>query len=636
VAASMTRIESLKNTWDAPPGFIGWLSQVNHKAIATRYFFTATFFFFLAGVSALIMRVQLARPELEIISPELYNQLFSTHGTAMMFLFAIPILEAVGMYLVPLMVGARDMIFPRLNAFGYWIYLIAGLTVWTALFTGNGPNAAWFNYVPLANEEHSPGLGIDVWTTAITFMEIAALVAAVELIATVFKLRAPGMSLNRMPIFVWAVLVMSFMILFAMPAVMLASVMLFLDRGLGTGFFLPSMGGDPLLWQHLFWIFGHPEVYIILIPGLGIVSAIVSGFARRGNTAYSLLAASFVAIGFLSFGLWVHHMYTAGLPWMSLSFFEAASMSIAIPSGIAIFSWIATLWGTRPAMKTPLLYVLGFFFIFILGGITGVMVASIQFNHQVHDTFFVVAHFHYVLLGSSVFPLLGGLHFWFPKLTGKLLDEGVGKISFWLTFLGFNLTFFPMHISGILGMPRQVYTYRAGLDLETWNMLSTIGAFVMTAGLVVVFVNILISFRDGKDAGPNPWSAGTLEWSIPSPVPVYNFEQVPRVTGRYPLWTDDEHGRLDPEADRLHSVPHDVFPDNPDRRETAGTRLVDSKLERTVVLAEGSIFPLFAAASVGLAAIGSMFTLWMVPTGLALAYLSFVGWLWPSKKEWER
>jgi cytochrome c oxidase subunit I+III len=634
VAAVTTRAETLLKTWEAPAGIVGWLSQVNHKAIATRYFVTSIFFFFLAGVSALIMRVQLAQPELNIISPELYNQLFSTHGTAMMFLFAIPMLEAVGMYLIPLMIGSRDMIFPRLNAFGYWVYLIAGLTVWTALFLGNGPNAAWFNYVPLATSEYTPGLGVDVWTTAITFMEIAALVAAVEMIATIFKLRAPGMSLNRMPILVWSMLVMSFMIIFAMPAVMLASVMLFLDRSVGTGFFNPAMGGDPLLWQHLFWIFGHPEVYIILIPGLGIVSAIVSAFARRGNTGYSLLTASFVAIGFLSFGLWVHHMYTAGLPWMSLSFFEAASMSIAIPSGIAIFSWIATLWGTRPEVKTPLLYILGFFFVFILGGITGVMVASIPFNHQVHDTYFVVAHFHYVLIGSAVFPLFGALHFWFPKISGKLLDEGLGKLSFWLTFIGFNLTFFPMHISGFLGMPRQVYTYRAGLGWENWNLLSTVGAFVMGLGAVMTLVNILASVRRGEDAGPNPWGAGTLEWAAPSPPPPYNWEELPRVTGRYPLWTDDEHGRPDPDEDHQHILEEDMFPQEPERRETPGTRLLDSRLERNAILAGASIFPLFAALSIAVAAIGSLLTLWLVPVGVGMAYVSIVGWLWPKEGEW--
>lgn len=624
--------ERLHATWSSKGGIWAYLTQVNHKAIAVRYIITAFVFFILAGVAALIMRVQLSQPELTIVSPELYNQLFTTHGTTMMFLFAIPVLEAMGMYFVPIMIGARDMAFPRLNAFGYWVYLISGVTVWVAMFTGNGPDAAWFNYVPLSGKDGSPGIGVDVWTTAITFMEIATLVAAVELLVTILKSRAAGMSLNRMPVFVWSMLIMSVMIIFAMPPVMLASVMLMLDRNVMTGFFDTSMGGDPLLWQHLFWVFGHPEVYIILLPGLGIVSTIVSAFAQRGNVAYTLLTASMVGIGFLSFGLWVHHMFATGLPWLSLNLFEVASMSIAIPSGIAIFSWIATLWGSRPTIASPLLYIFGFFFVFILGGITGVMVASIPFNLAVHDTYFVVAHFHYVLIGAAIFPLFGGLHFWFPKMAGKMLDEDLGKTSFWLVFLGFNIAFFPMHILGFMGMPRQVYTYREGLGWGTPNLISTTGGFLLGIGILVFFINVARSLRNGQDAPKNPWGGGTLEWSTPSPPPPYNFTHLPVVQDRFPVWAHTNVGPVDEAA--LAVLDEETFPQQPHRRETPGTRAVDASLERTSVVASPSIWPLLAAISVGVLVIGSMFNLWFVPAAAPFVFVSITGWLWPKKKEW--
>jgi cytochrome c oxidase subunit 1 len=609
------------------------LSQVNHKAVAIRYIVTAFGFFVLAGIAALIMRLQLVQPNLNLISPDLYNQLFTTHGTTMMFLFAIPVMEAVAMYIVPLMIGCRDMAFPRLNAFGYWVFLISGLTVWVGLFTGNGPDAAWFNYVPLSSKEYSPGIGIDIWTTAITFMEIATLVAAVELIVTILKLRAPGMSLNRMPLFVWSILVTSFMILFAMPPVMLASVMLSLDRLVGTHFYNVAAGGDPLMWQHLFWVFGHPEVYIVLIPALGMISTIVSTFARRPNVAYTLVASSLVAIGFLSFGLWVHHMFTTGLPWLSLSLFAAASMMIAIPSGVQIFSWIATVWGTRPSMQSPFLFILGFFFIFVLGGITGVMVAAIPFNAQVHDTYFIVAHFHYVLIGGGVFPLFGAIHYWFPKFTGRMMHEGWGKASFWIAFLGFNLAFFPMHISGFLGMPRQVYTYQDGLGLGLPNMLSTIGAFAFAVGVSIIFVNAFWSAWKGRGAPDNPWAAGTLEWSMSSPPPQYNFEAIPMVDRQYPLWPNDRGGPANDNT-QIQTIPDEVFDPHLDQRETVGTRLLDAKLDRKYILAGPSIFPFLLALSVGVLFIGVIFNLWFVPLGAVLSLISALGWLWPRKKEW--
>jgi cytochrome c oxidase subunit I+III len=399
----------LAETWAAPTGFIGWFTPVNQRIIGRRFIVTAFVYFVLAGLLGLMMRLQLAAPENDLLPPDIYNQFFTVHGTAMMFLFAIPVLEGFALFVVPMMIGTRDMAFPRLNAFGYYVYLIGSGIFFLMLVVGMAPKAGWFNYVPLAGKLYEPGVGVDIWTTMITFIEVSALTAAVELIVTILKLRAPGMTLNRMPVFVWASLVMAFMIVFAMPAIIVSSSLLILDRLVGTGFYVPEMGGDPLLWQHLFWFFGHPEVYIVLVPALGIVSTIVTTFTQRSLFGYTAIVISIVATGFVSFGLWVHHMFATGLPHLGMSFFMAASAMIAIPNGVQVFCWIATMWGSRIRFATPMLYVLGFFWVFVMGGLTGVMVASIPFDLQVHDTYFLVAHFHYVLIGGSVMPVIGGL-----------------------------------------------------------------------------------------------------------------------------------------------------------------------------------------------------------------------------------
>jgi cytochrome c oxidase subunit 1 len=628
--ATIPAPEVLNQTWGSKANLVGWLSTVNHKAIASRFIVTAFVFFVIAGVTALVMRVQLARANLSIISPDVFNQLFTMHGTTMMFLFAIPIIEGVGMYFVPLMIGARDMAFPRLNAFGYYVYLLAGVSLYLSPLFENAPDAGWFNYVPLSTSAYSPGMGIDFWTTSITFLEIAALVAAVEMIVTIFKLRAPGMSLNRMPIFVWAMLVTSFMIIFAMPTVMLASVFLALDRLINTHFFDVAAGGDPLLWQHLFWIFGHPEVYIIFVPGLGMIAAMVSTFAGRPNAAYTLVVISLVGIGFLSFGLWVHHMFTTGLPWLGMSFFAAASMMVALPTGIQIFSWIATLWGSRPRLDSPMLWLLGFFFIFIIGGITGVMVGSIPFDEQVHDTYFVVAHFHYVIIGGLVFPLFAAIYYWFPKVTGKLVSETAGKWSFWLTFIGFNVAFLPMHLSGFWGMPRRYYTYPELLGVSDLNLVSTLGSFLLAAGFGLTSLAMFQAMRHGPAAGPNPWGAGTLEWATPSPPPQYNFLTIPMVNSRYPLWGPDQRGPVEPDDADIGRL---VLEPEGQNRVTAGTDMLDARLESKTVLATNSLWPLFTALSVGVIFVGAVFTLWAVPVGIVLTYICALRWLWPGKEE---
>ncbi len=614
----------LRETWKSRGGFIGFLTETNHKKIAGRYLVTAFVFFFLGGLEAFVMRLQLARPGAHVVGPDLYNQIFTVHGSTMMFLFGVPVMEAVGIYLVPLMIGTRNMAFPRLNAYSYWVYLVGGLLLYGAFFLDTGPDAGWFSYVPLSGPEFAPGKRVDVWAQLVTFTELSGLAAAVNQVATILKMRAPGMSLSRMPLFVWAMLVTAFMTIFAMPAVMAASSLLALDRLVATHFFNPAEGGDALLWQHLFWFFGHPEVYIIFIPALGMVSAILPAFTRRKVFGYTALVMSLVATGFIGFGLWVHHMFATGLPQLGQSFFTAASMMIAIPSGVQIFCWIATLWTGRLRFAPPLLFVLGFVFIFVMGGLTGVMLASVPLDVQVHDTFFVVAHFHYVLIGGAVFPLLGAIYYWFPKMTGRRMSDRFGAWSFWITFVGFNLTFFPMHQLGLEGMPRRIYTYRAETGWGDLNLLATAGAAVLALGLLLYLINLLSSWRHGAPAGDDPWGADGLEWSTTSPPPVYNFQHLPTVSGRAPLW---EQGDDQPVVVGLRT----------DRREFLATHVIDAEPDHRDTLPEEAWAPLAAAAATGVTFIGIIFTPWALPAGMILTTIALVGWFWPKRhlpREW--
>ncbi|HYE15508.1 MAG TPA: cytochrome c oxidase subunit I [Pyrinomonadaceae bacterium] len=611
--------EALEKTWGDAPGLWGWLTTVNHKRVGARSVVTAFVFFVLAGVLAVMMRIQLARPENTFLGPDLYSQVFTMHGTVMMFLFAVPIMEAMAVYLVPLMVGTRNVAFPRLNAYGYWMFLFGGIMIFVAFFLNVGPDVGWFAYPPLSGPEFSPGKRADFWAQLITFTEVAALVVATELITTIFKMRAPGMSLNRIPVYVWAILVMSFMIFFAMPTVALGSACLIMDRLVGTHFFNPAEGGDPILWQHLFWFFGHPEVYIIFIPATGFVSAIIPTFVRRPVFGYTALVLSLVSTGFIGFGLWVHHMFAAGLPRMGESFFTAATMMIVIPSGVQIFCWIATIWAGRPIFKTPLLFVLGFFFTFVLGGMTGVMQASVPLDLQVHDTYFVVAHFHYVLIGGSVFPLFGAFYYWLPKFTGRMMSERLGKLNFWLMFVGFNLTFFPMHLLGLRGMPRRVYTYQPNLGWADMNLLASAGGVLLTLGVVVFIVNFFRSRRSGEPAGDNPWGASTLEWATSSPPPSYNFVHLPTVGGRDALWEQPED---QPVVVGLRS----------DVREILVTKMLDAEPDHRETLPNPTIWPLLAALATTGLFIASIFTPWAVPVGLVPVAVALIGWFWPKRK----
>jgi cytochrome c oxidase subunit I+III len=614
----------LEETWHQPPGLLPWLKSVDHKSIGKRYIVTAVVFFILGGLEAGMMRAQLARPENHLLGPDAYNQFFTVHGMTMMFLFAVPVMTAVGLYLVPLMIGARNVAFPRLNAYGYWVYLAGGLFLYISFFLNTGPDTGWFSYVPLAGPEFSPGKRVDVYAQAITFTEIAALAAAVELIVTIFKNRAPGMTLNRMPLFVWAMLVQAFMVLFAMPWVATVTQLLAMDRLVATHFFNPAEGGDALLWQHLFWFFGHPEVYIILVPALGFVSMIVATFTRRPVFGYPAMVLSIVSIGFISFGLWVHHMFATGVPQLGQSFFTGASMMIAIPSGIQIFCWIATIWAGRPRFSVPFLFVLGFVVLFVIGGVTGVMVASVAFDQQVHDTYFVVAHFHYVLVGGAVFPLMGAFYYWFPKITGRMLSERLGRWNFWLLFIGVNLTFFPMHQLGLEGMPRRVYTYLPGTGWGSLNLLATIGAVTIVLGVLLFVINVAVSLRRGALAGDNPWDADTLEWATTSPPPAYNFIHIPVVEGRAPLW--EQSGEL-PVVTGLRT----------DVRDVLITTLLDARPDSKHRHPTPSIWPLLAAIATTILFVTLIFTPWGAVIGTPLLLLALLGWGWPHGREkWEQ
>jgi cytochrome c oxidase subunit 1 len=536
----------------------------------------------------------------------------------MMFLFAVPMVQSVALYLVPMMIGTRNVAFPRLNAFGYWTYLIGGVLLYVGLFTNTGPDQGWFSYPPLAGPEFSPGKRVDIWAQMITFTEIAAIVAAIEIIVTVFKQRAPGMSLNRVPLFVWAMVIMSFMVLVAMPFVATSSIMLAMDRLVATQFFNPAEGGDALLWQHLFWFFAHPEVYIIFIPALGIVSSIVATFSRRPVFGYTAMVLSMVATAFLSFGLWVHHMFATPLPQTGQSFFTAASAMIAIPTGVQIFCWIATIWAGRPRFTTPMLFVLGFIALFMIGGFSGLMLASVPVDLQLTDTFFLPGHIHYVLLGGMVFPLLGGVFYWFPKITGRMLSERLGKVSFWLLFIGVNVTFFPQLLLGVAGMPRRVYTYMADTGWGPLNLTSTIGAVLLTLGLIVLAVNIVRALASRPAAGADPWGGETLEWAMSSPAPDYNFAYIPIVHGRSAMWADA--GALDAVSGLRE-----------DRREVLSTTMLDAVPDSRHEHPDPTIMPLLAALGVGVTLIWGIFDPIAFVVGPALTFIPLAAWGWPKK-----
>ncbi|HVL34782.1 MAG TPA: cytochrome c oxidase subunit I [Burkholderiales bacterium] len=618
------RHEDLEPVWRTPPG-IAALTGVNHTTVGLRYVVTGFAFFLIGGVLAMLMRSQLTFAGNTLLDHHQYNAAFTLHGTVMMFFFAVPILLGFSAYLVPKMVGARDLIFPRLSAFGYFCYLFGGLLLMSSVVYGEPPTGGWFMYTPLSSRPFTPDSGPDFWLLGVTFAEISAVAGAVELIATIFKGRVPGMTLARMPLFVWAILVTAFMIVFAFPPLILGSILLEVERAFGLPFYDAARGGDPILWQHLFWLFGHPEVYIIFLPAAGIVSTIIPTFARLPMIGYRWVVVALVATGFLSFGLWVHHMYAVDIPLVSLSFFSAASMAVVIPTGIQVFAWIATLWHGRPEVRAPLVFVMGFFFVFVLGGLTGVMVALVPFDWQAHDTHFVVAHLHYVLFGGMVFPLLAGLYYWLPLVSGKRLSDFGSRLVFWLVFVGFNLTFLPMHLTGLVGMPRRVYTYADGMGWDLLNFISTVGGFLTAAGIGAFLVDLALQGRFSRRARPNPWNAGTLEWAMPSPVPSYNFVSQPRVEDRDPLWRDPELGARQQRAEfYLGHAPVK-------RREMLVTGALSAEPEQVAILPGNTWVPLFAALFMGVFFVGVLAQVYAIAIlGIVLAAGAFLAWAWKT------
>lgn len=614
-------LAELERIWTPPTG-IHLLSAVNNTYVGLWYVGAALLFFVLAGILAVLMRTQLAVPESRLIGHVLYNQLFTMHGTVMMFLFAVPVVEAMGVYLLPNMQAARDLPFPRLSAYAFWAYFVGGLAFFCSLFFGLAPDGGWFMYPPLTSYTYSPGVNADFWLLGIGFIEISAIAGAVEIIVGVLKTRAPGQSLDKLPVYSWAMLIFALMIVFAFPSIIVATLLLELERAFHWPFFIAEKGGDPLLWQHLFWFFGHPEVYVIFLPAAGMVSMIVPAMAQTPLVAYRLVVLALIGTGFLSFGLWVHHMFTTGIPLLSLGFFSAASMAVSIPSGIQVFAWIATFASGKLQWKTPSYFVLGFLFIFTMGGLTGVMVAMAPFDWQAHDTYFVVAHFHYVLIGGMVFPLFAAFYYWAPTASQTPLSEQLGKTAFWLMFIGVNITFFTMHLTGLMGMPRRTYTYIAAMGWGPLNMISTVGAYMIAAGVLVFLVDLAKNFRPFRARSGNPWNAGTLEWL---PGGNYQTRSIPIVTSREPLW-DEPNLAADVEAGRYY------LPGAPTgSRETIVTSPVDARPQYLLRMPGPSWPPVLAAVFTAAFFLGLTIKLYMPAFACGLIAIGCViWWLWDT------
>lgn len=618
--------ERLRKVWENPHGWRYWTS-VNNSQVGLWYASTAFIFLLFAGALALIMRAQLAMPDNDLVSADFYNQLFTLHGTVMMFLFAVPIFEAVAIFLLPPMIGARELPFPRLGAFGFWSFFLGGIFVCGSIFFDAAPSSGWFMYPPLATDEKLSGIGADIWLLGLSFIEVASIAAAVELIVGIMKCRAPGMRINLMPLFAWYLLIVAGMILFAFPPLIAGDILFEMQRMFDWPFFDPARGGDPLLWQHLFWIFGHPEVYIIFLPAIALMAMIVPTFSGRPIVGYSWIVLAAVGTGFLSFGLWVHHMFATGLPQISLAFFSAASEAVAIPTAVQVFVFIATMLAGRVILSTPMLFGAGGIAIFVIGGLTGVMVAIAPFDWQAHDTYFVVAHLHYVLIGGMLFPVVAGIYYYYPLIDAKRLSNTLGRIAFWLMFVGFNVTFFPMHLTGLFGMPRRVFTYPADLGWNLLNLVSSVGAIVFAFGVSIVVWDVLRPKHREPRAEQNPWNAGTLEW-VSEPEENWGVRSVPFVSSRYPLWDQ-------PTLAREISEGRWYLPDAKEgRREGLVTSVLDARPEQVLRVGGTSKVTILSAFSLGAVFIALTFKWWIA--GAIAAFTCFCAilyWLWTGTGE---
>ena len=598
----------------AEHGFWSWISTVDHKRIGILYGVTAFLFFLVGGTEALLIRLQLAGPNGKVLSAEEYNQLFTMHGTTMIFLVVMPTAAAFGNYFVPILIGARDVAFPRLNAFGYWAFLSGGLFLYSSFLFGGAPNGGWFGYAPQTIGRFNPGHGIDFWLIGLVITGIGSITAAANFIVTTLNLRAPGMTLMRMPVFVWMNLVVSFLLLFAIPVITVALFELYFDRNFGSNFFNANLGGDPVLWQHLFWLFGHPEVYILVLPAMGIVSEVLPVFSRKPLFGYSVVVFSGIAIGFMGWGVWAHHMFAVGLGPVANSAFAASTMFIAVPTGVKIFNWLATTWGGDLRLKVPMLFALAFIGEFTIGGLSGVTHAVVPSDYQQTDTYYIVAHFHYVLFGGSIFGLFAGIYYWFPKMFGRMLSDKLGKLQFWLMF-----------ILGLQGQPRRTYQYPKGMGWEFWNGIETLGAFIIALSVLIFIVNAIKTTRSSQLAPPDPWDARTLEWTIPAPPPAYNFAEIPVVHARDDFWhrkyTEDENGRLvripaggSDEASGVveqHAAEHDEHGDGHGHG---------------IHMPSPSYFPALAALGIFIIAFGAIYHWWIGAIGAVVLLSGIFGW----------
>ena len=586
-------------------GLWGWITTVDHKRIGVLYGVTAFIMFLIAGLEAGAIRAQLAQPDSTLIGPETFNRLFTMHATAMVFMVIMPLSASFFNFVVPLAIGARDVAFPRLNAFSYWVFLFGTLLMHASFLVGQVPDAGWFSYANLTSTTYSPNDGLDFWALGLLVLGVSSVAAALNFMVTIINMRCPGMTMMRMPVFIWMTLITSILLVLAFPVITVGLVELVLDRNFGTHFFDTSGGGDPILWQHLFWVFGHPEVYILILPPMGVVSEILPTFSRKPLFGYPVVIFSGIVIGFMSWAVWSHHMFTTGMGPTALTVFTITTMLIAVPTGVKIFNWIGTMWGGSIEFKTPMLFAIGFISLFIIGGLSGVSHAVAPSDFQQQDTYYIVAHIHYVLFGGSIFGILAGMYYWFPKLTGRMMGEGLGKWNFWLTFIGMNLTFFPMHYVGMNGMPRRIYTYSEEFGWGLLNSLSSLGYVVLFIGMLLLVINIIQSLRNGRVAGHDPWDAPTLEWSISSPPPVYNFAEIPRVEGRDPYWTTKR------------------------RAEAAGQPVAGPEARvdvSTIHMPSPSYWPAFAAVGVVLIAAGLLTHYSLSFVGGVIALLGTIGW----------